>query len=36
MKELHDLLEILILAAQLVLSALRLYEEARKTKPPRE
>jgi hypothetical protein len=35
MKEVHDILEILILVAQLVLSTLRLYEEARKMKPPR-
>ena len=35
MKEVHDVLEILILVAQLVLSTLRLYEEARKMKPSR-
>lgn len=34
MKEVHDVLEILVLAVQLALSTLRLYEEARKMKPP--
>ena len=36
MKELSALLETLILITQLALSILRLYEEVRKTKPPRE
>jgi hypothetical protein len=31
-----EVLEILILVTQLSLSVLRLYEEAIKTKPPRE
>lgn len=35
MKELCALLETLILMTQLALSILHLYEEARKTKPPR-
>ena len=33
MKEVHDVLGILIPAAQLALSTLRLYEEAKKMKP---
>lgn len=36
MKELNAVLQTLILATQLALSILRLYEEWRKTKPPRK
>ncbi len=36
MKEVHEVLEVLILIIQLALSILRLCEEVRKTKPPRE